>query len=99
MTNASKFIVLSLAAMLGGCMSTSEVQRVDRDNYIVSSSAGGNSIDNQELMIASAKKADEFCDSKGMDMLQTEGLLSHKGFNKREFMFSFRCVERSVGAK
>tara|TARA_R100000306_G_C4381657_1_gene145208 strand:- start:13138 stop:13365 length:228 start_codon:yes stop_codon:yes gene_type:complete len=75
-------------------MSVSEVQQVDRDTYIVSASAKGNTINNQELMIASAKKAREFCAQKGLDMLQVEGLLSHRGIGDREMMFNFRCVPK-----
>ncbi|HEY9279513.1 MAG TPA: hypothetical protein VIP51_05505 [Eoetvoesiella sp.] len=89
-----KVVAVLGVALLSGCMSTSEVQQVDRDTYVVSSSTGAGAIDNQELMIASAQKATEFCAKSGLEMVRAEGLLSHKGFGKREMMFNFRCIER-----
>ena len=95
MTNESKFALSITLLVLGGCMVTSEVQQVDRDTYVVSTSTGAGGINNQKLMIASATKATEFCAKSGLDMVRAQSLLSHTGYDGREFMFNFRCVAKA----
>lgn len=96
MAIASKILTLLVATLLVGCsmMSMSEVAKVDKDSYVVSASAKGRFIDNQELFVASSRKAADFCAEQGLDMVRDDSLLSHKGINNREFMFNFRCVNK-----
>src|SRR3546814_12405452 len=90
----NKVVAVLGVALLGGCssMSTSDVARIDKDSYVVSASARGRFVENQELLVASSQKATEFCAQSGLDMAREDALLSHKGFNNRE-----RSEERRVG--
>lgn len=87
-------VVLFTAIALTGCVSTSEIAKLDRDTYTVASSSTSAFIDNQKLLLESAKKATDYCDKQSKDMVRDDGLLSHQGLTKRQIMFNFRCVEK-----
>lgn len=95
MTNTSKLFSLLAVLLFSGCMTTGEVAKLDRDTYVVSTATGNGAYDNQEMLMASAKKATDFCAKQNKDMLRSDALLSHTGYGNREFMFSFKCVARN----
>jgi len=94
MSIATKLLVVVPMTIVAGCVSTSEITQLDRDTYTVAASSTSAFVDNQKLLIESAKTATAYCKQQGKDMVRDDGMLSHQGFTKRQFMFNFRCVEK-----
>ena len=91
----SHLLACLLLISLSGCASTTDIAKLDRDTYVVSSSSSSVFISNQDLLTTSAAKARKFCANQNQEMEQvTDRFIEpDRGFGRRQFMFQFRCVD------
>lgn len=64
-----KIVAASLLVLLTGCVTTTEPVPVGPDSYMISTATGGGAMVRGQGPIASAKAANQFCDSRGLHMI------------------------------
>lgn len=62
-------VLMASALALSGCVMTTDVVPVGPDSYMISTATGGGALVRGQGPIASAKAANQYCDSHGLHMI------------------------------
>lgn len=82
------------AAMLTGCVSTSEVTEIGKDTYMVGTEARGGMQTKGKAMTANVKAANAFCGEKGKKMMLTHTETSGiPGWSPVDAEIQFVCLD------